>query len=630
MKPHSDPTPSEPSAASRRRIPKWAVIVVVTLAVLTAAGSARHVYLSWKERRLIRAARVYLNNDKPAELRLALDSALALNPNNVEAARLSAQALLKTGSAKALPWLRRTVELAPESIDDQIALAEGALRFGQMEEAARVVKEIEPKARDRADFLDLAGRVTQQNSGPAGKAEAYFAEAVRLDPQNPKYRLHLAITRLASADAAVREEARGEVGRLSSESSARVTALRALVIDAVKFMRTDQAMELARELNGLHDRAFADQLMYLEVLRLAGSADFQTELAQVQKDAAQNPGNILPLLAWMNGNNLSLLARDWALRLPSELTAPVEIRMEMARSFAAFGDWKKLRYFLANEQWGDSDYMRRAYLSRCSRELEASETPSKVAWSEAINATGNRGDALLALARMALQWRWDSEAADALWQAVSKSNRSNEALNALVSFYFSRQQTAGLYRVYSLLMDRNPADANIRNNYVIFSLLLDKDKSHVLTIARELHEKDLASPVFASTYAFALYCCDQNPKAMEVMSALKPEELKDPSIAAYYSAILSAAGRDDEARKYRDLAKGANLLPEEARRLKLPPPEPAAPAPQPILPDPIPPFYTPGAQPEPSAAPAASEPAPTPAPTEPAPAPEPASTPAQP
>lgn len=621
MKPTADQNSSDAPVTPRRRFPKWAIILVVTLLVLTGLGVSRHVYLAWKERRLIRAARVYLQNDKPQELRLALDSVLALNPNNAEAARLSAQALLKIGSAKALPWLRRAVELAPDDIDDQIALAEGALRFGQNQEAAKVIKEAEPKARGRADYQDLAGRIAQQLGGAAAaQAEAHYAEAVRLDPQNATYRLHLYVTRLSSPDRAVREEARETVSKLSSEPLSRAVALRALVVDAVKSMHTDRAVELAAELNGLPDRLFTDKIMYLEVLRLVGSPEFQTQLTQAQQEAAQKPTNIISLLIWMNSNNFSLLARDWALRLPAEVTAPADIRMEIARSFIAFGDWKKLRYFLANEQWGDTDFMRRAFLSRCSRELESSETPSKVAWAEAINAAGGRGEALLALAGIALQWKWDAEATDALWQAVSKSNRSNEALSALGVFYFNQRQTAGLYRVYSLLMDRNSGDPSVRNNFAIFSLLLDKDKNHALTLARELHEKDPASPVFASTYAFALYCTDQNSKALEVMNGLKPAELKDPSIAAYYSAILSAAGREAEAQTYREIARDATLLPEEARKLKLPLPETKISTALPILPEPMPAVFAPGLTPEPS-------PAPAPAPTEPAATP---STPAQP
>ncbi|MDD5351082.1 MAG: tetratricopeptide repeat protein, partial [Chthoniobacteraceae bacterium] len=229
------------------------------------------------------------------------------------------------------------------------------------------------------------------------------------------------------------------------------------------------------------------------------------------------------------------------------------------------------------------------YLARCNRELEVNSAASRSSWMEAVNATSNNGESLFTLARMALQWGWDNEAADALWQAVSKSNRSSEALGALDRFYFAKRNTEGLYRVYSLMLDRNPGDPAVRNNFAVFCLLLDKNKEHAVGVARELHEKDPASAVYASTYALGLFCVGQTAQALEVMQALKPEALRDPSIAAYYSGFLAAAGREEEAKTYRARARGASLLPEEAQLLRIPVGEEAAqaveaaPVPQPVL-----------------------------------------------
>ncbi|XHR30838.1 MAG: hypothetical protein ACFUZC_09785 [Chthoniobacteraceae bacterium] len=565
-----DKTTPEASAPRRRRIPRWALIVATVVLLLAITGGTRHVYLAWKERRLIRVARVFLEQDRQKELRLALDTALSLNPRNLAAARLYAQAWLKDGSAKALPWLRRTVELAPGSLEDQLSLAEGASRFGQVQEAARVLKEIEPRARGRADYQDLAGRVAQQSGSGFAEAEARYAEAVRLAPGNETYRIHLAITRLAAPDNATRDGAREVLESIPTASPLRTTVLRALVVDAAKRGFGERATALAQELDRSSERTFSDRLILLEVLHLGKSADFLNRLAETEQLAEKKPEDVQALLTWMNGNKLSLLARDWALKLPAELTAATPIKMEIARTFLLFGDWKKLRFFLATEQWGELDFIRRAYLARCGRELESNRSPSKMAWSEAVNATSNKGDALFTLARLASEWKWDDEVADTLWQAVRKSNRSNEALSALGLFYFNQRNTDGLYQVYSILMDRNPGDPTIRNNFAIFCLLLDKDKAHALSVARELHEKDPASPVFTSTYAFALFCMGEKAKALEAMRNLKPEELRDPSTAAYYGAFLIAAGRSEEAQPYLELAKGANLLPEEAKLLNIP------------------------------------------------------------
>ena len=555
---------------AKRGVPKWLVVLGICVLAVSVIGVGRHFYLGWKEKRLVRDALFYLQHDRAKELHLALDCVLQLNPNNLEASRISAQALLKGGDATALPYLRHTVELAPNSLEDHIALAEAALRFGSNPEAAKVIRAIETKARGRADFQNLAGRVAQ-SLDQAAEAQSHYAEAVRLDPKNPSYRLHLAIIQLSSQDAAVQKAARNDAIQTSPGDPLRPMALRALIVDAVRSMQTRRALALAAELNALPARRFSDRLMYLEVLHLVNAPEFQTILAETQEEAARPPCQVLALLYWMNNNNLALLARDWAQRLPQELTAPVNVRLEMARSYYAFGDWKKLRFFLVDEKWGDLDYLKYAYLSRCYRELEQRDTNSKSTWAEAINAAAANGDSLMTLARMAVRWSWSDEASTALWQAVSKSNRSSEALNTLCQFYFEKRDTAGLLRAYSLLIERNPSDSDALNNSAIFSLLLGKDKAHALNIARELHEKDYVNPVYASTYAFALYCTENQTQALKVMGALKPAELRTPSIAAYYSAILTATGRAKEAQEYKELARKATLLPEEEQILNLTP-----------------------------------------------------------
>lgn len=633
-----DVLPQSP-AAPRRRIPKWAVITVLLIVVLTLAGLARHYYLGHEEERYVRVARMYLEQGKSAELRLVLEKVLTLNPNNVEAFRIFAQSSLKDGDTRAaIPWLYKAATLAPNSLDDQIALADALLTAspvagagGANKEVEKIVRDMDAAGRGRADFQDLAGRF-QHSQGKLAEAEKHYAEAVRLAPGNSTYRLHLAVTRLAGGDADAREAARKELAALGDDPAARAVALRALVVDAARSARISAALALAARLDAVPERTFSDRLMYLELLQKQNAPEFHDRLAEAQREAEQKPEYVLPLLYWMNGNNLSLLAREWAERLPGEKTAALGVRVEIARSYAAFGEWKKLRYFLADEKWEEFNYLRLAYLARCNRELEVSTTASQNSWMEAVNVAASNGDALLTLARMAFEWGWDGEATDALWQAVSKSNRSREALASLERFYFAKRNTDGLYRVYSLLLDRNPGDPNVRNNFAIFCLLLDKKKDYAVNVARELREKEPANSVYASTYALALLCTGQAQQALEVMQALKPAALKEPSLAAYYSGVLAAVGRNEEAAKYRALARTAKLLPEEAQILHIPVEEEAPAleaAPQVTIPSEINMAeFFPAPPPAATPAPAASEPAATPAAAPSPAASEPAATPA--
>ena len=620
MKKIADKNTEIPQAG--RRVPKWVVILAVCVLTLSLIGVGRHFYLSWREQKLIDRARAFLSAGDFNSMRIAVDQVLLLDPKNVEATRISAQAYTRMGNAKALTWLRRTVELAPKNLDDQIALAEGALLFGKIQEAADVVRKMETEAGGRADFRDLAGRIAL-GQGQISTAEKHFAEAVKLAPNNSAYRMRLAIVRVKSPEPAVQKEARKEIETLLPETGLRVEALRALVVDALRNIQPERALKLASELDGDPGHLFSDRLIYLGVLHAVNSPEFQTVLKKTEDEAALAPAEILPLLSWMNSNQHSLLAKAWALRLPSDLVSAVPIRMEIARAFAAFGDWKRLKFFLADENWGDLEYMKKAFLSRAYREMDKSDMASKTAWKEAMNLAGTNGDALMSLARAAMQWGWEPEAVQALWLAVPKSNRSAEALKSLCEYYYLRRDTAGLYRAYLLLVERNPGDTAARNNLAMFCLLLDKEMDRAQNIARDLHEKEPADPTFASTYAFALFRAGKASEAVDVLKKLKPEELRNPSVAAYYSAFLAAIGRMEESQEYRNLARNTAFLPEEERILNLAPPPPPAPAPR-VVPVPAVPAATVPAEPAPTpmetpvpAIPAATAPdAPAPTPME--------------
>ena len=73
----------------------------------------------------------------------------------------------------------------------------------------------------------------------------------------------------------------------------------------------------------------------------------------------------------------------------------------------------------------------------------------------------------------------------------------------------------------------------------------------------------LENPVFASTYAFSLHLQGKTKEGIEVLRALKPEELADPAVAVYYGVLLAAAGEAQAAKDYLDKSAKAFLLPEE-------------------------------------------------------------------
>jgi predicted Zn-dependent protease len=97
----------------------------------------------------------------------------------------------------------------------------------------------------------------------------------------------------------------------------------------------------------------------------------------------------------------------------------------------------------------------------------------------------------------------------------------------------------------------------------MLSLLSGKDLTTAQKDAAELYASAPLSPVFASTYAFSLYLQGKTKEGIQVLRALKPEELANPAVAVYYGVLLADTGEAQAAKGYLDKSAKAFLLPEE-------------------------------------------------------------------
>jgi hypothetical protein len=81
--------------------------------------------------------------------------------------------------------------------------------------------------------------------------------------------------------------------------------------------------------------------------------------------------------------------------------------------------------------------------------------------------------------------------------------------------------------------------------------------------ARELYGKYPTNSTVVTTYAFAMHKEKKTRAALEALKALSAEQLREPSVAAYYGIILAESGSQAQADEYLRLAQAAPLLPEE-------------------------------------------------------------------
>jgi hypothetical protein len=169
----------------------------------------------------------------------------------------------------------------------------------------------------------------------------------------------------------------------------------------------------------------------------------------------------------------------------------------------------------------------------------------------------------LTLAEVVMKWGWRDEAIELLWLAGKDPMNGDEALQTLYSYFAKTGATQDLYRVLLHRQGLKPDDRGIQNNVAQLSLLLNLNVERAQKLARELHETEPSNAVYASTYAFALHAQGESKKAEKVMSALSPEQLRQPEIAAYYGIVLAGAGDHARAAEFLDLSEKGGLLPEE-------------------------------------------------------------------
>jgi Flp pilus assembly protein TadD len=534
-------------------------------------GFILFVFLCWggcrfysvvESRHLARRAAAYISGGDLRQGALSARRALELDPTNIAAMEVVAQAGEISNDRSALDWRRKVLELAPHSVEKMLALANCAVQFNDIATAERMLRGVEENARNTAAFHAAAARLAEAKKQSA-EAEANWLKAVELAPENKSYELQLGMALLRADDQAKHERGSQTLESLRADEKQRAAATRALIVDgAARHINTDAVMTMARELQTYPEATFNDRILYLDILRQLRAPGFTEYLTTVEKDAVSKPADLAVLIAWMKTSGMSLVAIDFVRSLTDETLSKWPVPLAVAEAYAKLRDWADLEAWVRNKDWGQFDFMRHAYLALALRSQDKTVAADK-AWASAEKAAAAQPQFLSMLTRAAAEWRWQKEWLELLWALTKHPETQLEALQNLYEKYAEDGDTPGLYRVLVRLAEIQPDDGPAQNNLAQVSLLLKADVERAGKLATELYKKDTANPAYASTYAFALLSKGDTAGALKVMNALTEEQLHDPSLAAYYGIVLAAAGEKAKAREYLKRGAAAKLLPEE-------------------------------------------------------------------
>jgi hypothetical protein len=533
----------------------------IILSVFVAWGGGQ-AYQRWEERHLVRRAAAYLSGGDVKSAALSARRALQLNSNSGRAMRIVAQIAEQTRDRGALDWRRKVVELQPHSTQDDLALADCALQFGEINAAGRTLASIDDGGKQTAAFHATAARLAKARQDPAA-AKNEWGEAVRLAANDESYQVQFALSCLEQPTASEREQGLALLERLRNSRTQRSAATRSLIVDGVAHRQpVEELRSLARDLQSYPEAIFTDKLLYLRILRQSYDPEYTIYLTKIENEAAVKPDDLAALLTWMNANEISIVAINFARSLPEGALSAWPVPWAMAEAYAKVNDWSALERLTANSNWQQFDFLRRAYLARALR-AENKPVATEREWAGAVKNASAQSQSLLLLTRIVFEWGWKNEGLDLLWQLAKYPEGQFEALYTLYLQYTKAGDTQGLYRVLSRLADIDPGNLKVQNNLAQISLLLNADPERARRRAANLYRKEPSNAAYASTYAFSLYAQGDAKNALKVMSRLREDQLQEPPLAAYYGIFLAASGEKAKAREYLELGRQTQLLPEE-------------------------------------------------------------------
>jgi hypothetical protein len=251
---------------------------------------------------------------------------------------------------------------------------------------------------------------------------------------------------------------------------------------------------------------------------------------------------------------------EWLENLSADVRRDPTVRRAETECYVAARDWKGLSVLLERSQWGADDHLRHAFLALSYREQHEEEL-AQVEWKRAVRAGLPSGT--VALVRLASNWRWERETEELLWQVARESRHWPWAADLLAKAYRIQGDTPGLMRVYQLAAERNPENLVARNNFAAASLLLKTNLKSAHQLAREVHLAQPSNAAFACTFAYSLHLQGRTREGLRLLAEFPDEALREPSVAACYSAMLRSQGAFEAAENYVAFATEGSLLPEE-------------------------------------------------------------------
>jgi tetratricopeptide (TPR) repeat protein len=553
---------------------KIIVIFSCCIVLLLVGFAGYRSYQVWREGHWLALARKFAATSDVRNELLSLNQVLHSNPQNLEACRMMANLAETAHNPSAVVWRQRILAQKPDSLEDRLALVQTAVYFKDYVVATNVIAGVDDAGRKTAMYNSIAGTLALV-LGQVSNAETYFSQATQLEPTNLVAQVDLAVVRLHGSNELDMADARIALQRVimtSTDPTLLAQARRELVLDAMHTKDHATALTLSKQLAEQPNALFTDRLLRLNVLLDTSNSGFDEALAAYRKEAESDPSKLAEIVNWQVNRLSPGQTLAWMQSLPPQVRTNQPTALLVAECRRMTGDWIGLQRSLQNQNWGDWEYARHAYLALSLRE-QGLDGASQIEWDLARNTANPDKERssltsetnLRKLFLLTTTWKWQSESEQILWTVVNQFPDDQSAAMMLAQDLVLNGRTRSLMELFSIQSRRNPSNLAFKNNLAMVAMLLGADEVKPYDLSREVYQKDPTNSDYASTYAFTLYRQGKTAEALEVLRQLKPEELQSPAIAGYYGLILKADGDSSKAKAYLDLSMKGKLLPEERK-----------------------------------------------------------------
>ena len=543
------------------------IFAAVMAAVAVAGWFGAKAYKKTMERRLVSQGRDYFAKKDFHNASLSLQSALELNPLSANASDAMADLLDAAGNPAALNWRIRAANLDPKNISKRFHWAEAAIKANNLSSAAEALDGVEQEARNTADYHKLKGALAWSARNAAG-AEAEYSAAALLDPENRAVQLNLATIHLESTNEAVAQAARASLQQIATNAALHLNALHQLLTDALIHKSMRQAAVFSSQIAKDPAATVTDRIAYLELLRQNQSQDYPAWLASLEKGAHTSAEEAFALGRWKVLTSGPTNALHWMVGLPPQIQTNLPVPLVMTDCQIALKDWNGILGEVQKQDWGEANFYKLALQSLAERSL-SQYAGADASWHKAVRASSHRLERLSRLAEVTRVWGWQTERSDLLVEIVGEFPQESWAIDELASQLYAEGKTSEMVSLFFNAYSKDPSNPRLKNNLANLYLLRKTDLDKAYALAKEAYDTSTNNPFFASTYAYSLLLQDKKSEALNVVSLLKPEYLKIPSIALYYGVVQAQSGRKEIAREALKRAEAGQLLPEERAMVQL-------------------------------------------------------------